>query len=200
MNTYNEDKMYESYSNEVERMQKCIDELQQENKKLNGAIQTYDILLKSNAEENKQLKEKLDKYENPKDMTLMMMWCTEKVKDENKELKKKYENAVADYEKTEFEKEQLNSLVNSCQEEIRRLKKQVEQYQEEVCILDMRTDENIKLINQQKEFIKYLEDEINKWNYNYDSYNYEYEVEEPTAEELANKILQKYKSIIGDDK
>lgn len=37
--------------------------------------------------ENKQLKEKLDKYENPEDMTLMMMWSTEKVKDENKQLK-----------------------------------------------------------------------------------------------------------------
>lgn len=31
-------------------------DLQQENKKLNGAIQTYDILLKSNIEENQQLK------------------------------------------------------------------------------------------------------------------------------------------------
>lgn len=40
------------------------------------------------------------------------------------------------------------------------LKKQLEQYQEEVCILDMRTDENIKYKNQQKEFIKYLEDVI----------------------------------------
>lgn len=35
--------------------EKYID-LQQENKKLNGTIQTYDILLKSNIEENKQLK------------------------------------------------------------------------------------------------------------------------------------------------
>ena len=32
-------------------------ELKQENKKLNGAIQTYDILLKANTEENKQLKD-----------------------------------------------------------------------------------------------------------------------------------------------
>lgn len=31
-------------------------DLQQENKKLTGAIQTYDILLKSNIEENQQLK------------------------------------------------------------------------------------------------------------------------------------------------
>lgn len=38
-----------------------IDELQQENKKLNGAIQTYDILLKANVEENKQLKDNWNK-------------------------------------------------------------------------------------------------------------------------------------------
>ena len=37
-------------------------------------------------EKNKELKEKLDKYENPKDMTLFAMWCTEKVKEENKAL------------------------------------------------------------------------------------------------------------------
>lgn len=36
-------------------------QLQEENKKLNGAIQTYDILLKSNVEENKQLKKVIDK-------------------------------------------------------------------------------------------------------------------------------------------
>lgn len=36
-------------------------ELQQENKKLNGAIQTYDILLKANTEENKQLKDNWNK-------------------------------------------------------------------------------------------------------------------------------------------
>lgn len=35
--------------------------LQQENKKLNGAIQTYDILLKANTEENKRLKDNWNK-------------------------------------------------------------------------------------------------------------------------------------------
>ena len=34
MNIYSEDKMYENYSSEIERMQKCIDELHQENKQL----------------------------------------------------------------------------------------------------------------------------------------------------------------------
>lgn len=62
-------------------------------------------------------------------------------------------------------------------------------------LYDMPTYE--ELLAQQKEFIKYLEDETSKWHTNYDSYNYEYEIEEPTAEELVNKILQKYKSIIG---
>lgn len=38
----------------------CIEQLQQENKKLNGTIQTYDILLKANVEENKQLKNLID--------------------------------------------------------------------------------------------------------------------------------------------
>ena len=40
-----------------------IEELQQENKKINGAIQTYDILLKANVEENEQLKEKNEDLE-----------------------------------------------------------------------------------------------------------------------------------------
>ena len=36
--------------------------------------------------EIERLQEKIDKYENPDDMTLMFMWCDEKVKDENKRL------------------------------------------------------------------------------------------------------------------
>lgn len=38
-------------------------QLQEENKKLNGAIQTYDILLKSNVEENKQLQKRMEYLE-----------------------------------------------------------------------------------------------------------------------------------------
>ena len=38
-----------------------LDKLQQENKKLNGTIQTYDILLKANVEENKRLTQKITK-------------------------------------------------------------------------------------------------------------------------------------------
>ncbi len=42
--------------NDFEYSDRYIKQLQQENKQLNGAIQTYDILLKANVEENKQLK------------------------------------------------------------------------------------------------------------------------------------------------
>ena len=38
-----------------------LEQLQQENKKLNGAIQTYYILLKANTEENKRLKDNWNK-------------------------------------------------------------------------------------------------------------------------------------------
>lgn len=47
-----------------------INQLQQENKKLNGAIQTYDILLKSNIEENKQLKAQIEEYQKALDETM----------------------------------------------------------------------------------------------------------------------------------
>ena len=45
------------------------EELQQENKKLNDAIQTYDILLKANVEENKQLKEEYNKIQKAYEST-----------------------------------------------------------------------------------------------------------------------------------
>ena len=114
--------------------------------------------------------------------------------EENQELKKKYENAVADYEKTMFEKEQLNSLVNSCQEEIRQLKKTLEEYKKDIEDLDnqnQRAFKNMQLnqlkicnmIKQQKEFIKYLED---NWKQTQDIWYI--------------KILQKYKEIIRENK
>ena len=58
-------------------------ELQEENKRLNGAIQTYDILLKANVEENKQLKDNWNKLkEYCKENTL----CYEVGDDENTKL------------------------------------------------------------------------------------------------------------------
>lgn len=122
---------------------------------------------------------------------------------ENQELKKKYENAVADYETTMFEKEQLNSLVNSCQEKIRQLKKQLEESKDNYnCLLKQKEQfeyimsKQVDYQGQKKEFIKYMNDTIE-----------DLETENVDDEEMKGyliqrihtfkEILQKYKSIIG---
>ena len=55
---------------QLEFYKQLSEQLQQENKKLNGAIQTYDILLKSNIEENKQLKAQIEEYQKALDETM----------------------------------------------------------------------------------------------------------------------------------
>ena len=54
--------------------------------------------------------------------------------------------------------------------------------------------------NQQKEFINYLEDEINKLVKEYGNYVYDDYSEEKGKYDSYQEILQKYKEIIGDDK
>lgn len=132
-------------------------------------------------QENQELKEKLDKYENPKDMTLFAMWCTEKVKDENEKLKEEITNLSKDVD-------MWNAKYNDMFDENKRLK-----------------EENTKLINQQKEFIKYLQEEKNKLakecSHIYeDSLGHTRLVNEDKFNE-ADKILNKYKEIVkgGND-
>lgn len=92
-----------------------VDDLMSAVDRLNK-IPDYNDLLK----ENQELKEKLDKYENPEDMTLMMMWCTEKVKDENEKLKEEITNLSKDVD-------MWNAKYNDMFDENRMLKKQVEE-------------------------------------------------------------------------
>lgn len=113
------------------------------------------------SKENQELKEKLDKYENPEDMTLMMMWCTEKVKDENEKLMKQLEETDRKLFLTKNE-------------------------------LDMREKSIDNKLNQQKEFIKWLEDYLNLFDYR--------DIEEQAGYDMLEEILQKYRAIIGDDK
>lgn len=97
-----------------------------------------------------------------------------------KELKQKYENAVADYETTMAEKEQL--------------KKQLEA---EIKLRNKILINCVKLENQQKEFIDYMNKTIE-----------ELECDDVDDEEMKGyliqriytfkEILQKYKSIIGE--
>ena len=103
-----------------------------------------------------------------------------------------------------FEKEQLNSLVNSCQEEIRRLKKQLEEAQENIILLKASKPmlEYKKALeeNQQKEFINYLEDEIKQINQkelDIGELNLRLDDIKFTQYLIYKEILQKYRSIIG---
>lgn len=76
-------------------------------------------------------------------------------------------------------------------EENQELKKQLENKYEKVGTLtgELLYEENTKLINQQKEFIKWLEDYLNLFDYNY--------IDEQAGYDMLEEILQKYKEIIG---
>ena len=112
-----------------------------------------------------------DHYLIPKDVFIELFNEMSNWKEETKELNQKYLNAVADYEKTEFEKEQLNSLVNSCQEEIRQLKKQVEEYQQELeCTIGI--VEHNRIISEKNKEIHQLKD---NWNNLKEYLNYQSE-------------------------
>ena len=120
---------------------------------------------------------------------------------ENQELKQKYLNAVSDYETTMAEKNELNSLVNSCQEEIRQLKKQLTTYQ--ILHRDCNID-NLKNISkieeketQQKEFIDYMNKTIEELEYD-DVDDEEMKGYLIQRIDTFKEILKKYKSIIGD--
>ena len=126
---------------------------------------------------------------NGKDMQIEVYeQLIEQLQQENQELNQKYENAVADYETT--------------MSELQELKKQLEEYENELekadsitqsCIFNGKKESEIsfrnclnmleKHKNQQKEFIKFLED------------NYK-----ETQDIWYIKILQKYEEIIGSDK
>ena len=157
-----------------------------------------------------------DHYLIPKDVFIELFEEMENWREEAKELNQKYLNAVANYETTMFEKEQLNSLVNSCQEEIRQLKKQLEENKDKInwyenFEINKTIDKlRIKHNNQQKEFISYLENEIYSiepkgtginYNCEYDSEeDYINAMEEQSKLNTFKEILSKYKEIIGDDK
>lgn len=106
----------------------------------------------------------------------------------------------------EFE-EQLNSLVNSCQEEIRQLKKQVETKKVVARDWEVECKKNISKVEeketQQKEFISYLEDEIKKTINTIELLSGTGSCRIPSLQYkklILEEILQKYKEIIGDDK
>lgn len=161
--------------------------------------QTVKSLLKENAE----LKEQFDKYENPEDMTLFAMWCTEKVKEENERLSEQLELLTSKLDEYDLITDERNQLKKQLEETDRKLFFTKNE-------LDMRQKSIDNKLNQQKEFIKYLEDKIYSiepkgtginYNCEYDSEeDYVMAMQEQSRLNTLKEILQKYKSIIGDDK
>ena len=88
--------------------------------------------------------------------------------------------------------------------ENQQLKKQDEETDRKLFLtkkeLDMREKSIDNKLNQQKEFIKYLEDEISKLKKEYGNYVYDDYSEEKGKYDTCIEILQKYKEIMGDDK
>ena len=111
-----------------------------------------------------------DHYLIPKDVFDELFGEMVNWRKEIKELNQKYLNAVADYETT--------------MSELQELKKQLEKVLNDYCRLDAYNR------TQQKEFTNYLEDKINYYKRNTQCFSMN----------LIKEILQKYKSIIGDDK
>lgn len=150
-------------------------------------FEEYDLTVDELNKENQALKKQVENYKK---------LGFKHLQDQNVELNKKYVNAVADYETTMAEKEQLNHLVNSCQEEIRQLKKQLEEYETYLNrffkINNKSYDGKIvlglldKKEAQQKEFIKYLEDESK-----------EIYRDGGLRQNIFKQVLQKCKEIIG---
>lgn len=187
-----------------------ISKLQEENERLNGAIQTYDILLKSNIKENEELKSILrgtthcfDEEEHNK--------LKEEIRQLKKHLKvpktynlKTLEDYKSYYEDTTREQILEDTYIEYCAyvnlaHKYSELKEQLEpdyyvkglegtlkEYQQEMN----------KVATQQKEFINYLE----SWKENEE---YCYLASNPIdrcRKDIYKEVLQKYKEIIGDDK
>lgn len=98
-----------------------------------------------------------------------------------------------------LEEHQIQNRLNAIQfllEENKKIKKQLEETDRKLFLtkneLDMREKSIDNKLNQQKEFIKWLEDYLNLFDYN--------DIEEQAGYDMLEEILQKYKEIIGDDK
>lgn len=122
-------------------------------------------------------------------------------------------NIIKDYEKLQIENQELKKQLEVGEQQYNDLVEEKEKLFEEVnytvipnCDIKSVID---KYENQQKKFIKYLEDEIKqntpslRWkHYNEDGFN-DYDVENPSCievrpnDKIFKEILKKYKEIIG---
>ena len=210
MNTYSLDKMYESYSSEVEKMQKCIDELLQENKKLKEqllVVQTNEETFRLEMEDITQTLG-LDEdtiFDDVKAYARSLKDDWNKLKAINKEYERLNKKNGRGFKITNVQEYNIDELLSykkykdKLEKENQELKKQLEEYKR----LGFKhlNDKCNKLENQQKEFIEYLEDLI-KQNETVVEVS-KYGLPKNCSKLLIDfykEILSKYKEIIGDVK
>ena len=134
--------------------------------------------------------------EDGKKITLFKMFQELKeLEARNQELKKQIEYLRRSIERKEEAITELEcERVPYVNEYVEKLKKQLEEANEKILLLQASEPmlEYKKALeeNQQKEFIKYLENEKNIYHYDISDYTYE---------DIINTILSKYNEIIGSD-
>ena len=128
-------------------------------------LEFYKDLSKQLEQENQELKQKINTYENPNDLTLMFMYCNEKARDMIEELKKQLEEMDSKLFFTKYE-------------------------------LDMRQKSIDNKLNQQKEFIEYLENYIDALKQQKETVE-GLDIGEEHILMVLEEVLEKYKGIIG---
>ncbi len=127
----------------------------------------------------------------PKEDIETIQGYVEMIEEQNRELKKKYLNAVADYETTMAEKNELKKQLEENKDNYNCLLKQKEQFE---YIMSKQVDYQ----GQQKEFIKYLEKRYKDITNVIGSYGSNTDMLYG-KKNMIEEILQKYKSIMGEN-
>lgn len=186
-------------------------ELEKENEKLKAELELYKGTLKREheaihrvnelEEENEELK--LENFNLREDVMIQKMSLpSEEIKDKSfydlldmpsyEELNKKYLNAVADYEQEKCNVEELKKQLQTKDEGFKAVNEELCEYAEENSRLsELWCDSRSKireLGNQQKEFVKYLEEKEKQFDISV----------EPCLAGVCKEILAKYKEIVGD--
>lgn len=151
-------------------------ELVKEDRNCNGAYISFGQYMYLLEKENQKLKDRLNTYENPEDLTLMFMYCDEKAKNKIKELQKQLEEKIVSEMKL---KDELFNERKEYQGTYKDVRSEIKEYK-----------------NQQEEFIKYLEEPI-KMIKEGNPIN----ITEYTSAKLdvLEEILARYREIIGGD-
>ena len=207
-------------SKDVDMWNAKYNEMFDENKKLKEALETKSYCKYANKCDELDDCSR-EEYEDMANANVRLSVENYDLKEENQELKKylkvpetcnlkTLEDYKSYYEDTTREQILEDTYIEYCAyvnlaHRYSKLNKQLENKYEKVGTLtgELLYEENTKLINQQKEFINYLEDEKDRLiketcHYYIDSFDRQHAVNETIYDEV-DVILQKYKSIIGEN-